>query len=795
MSRKEPSKTITRVQGERLKYVLNVGIGVKGDGGANDALLQDGVAVDGSSKEAGSNIFSPISLQIKKRPITWILSTLLVSFLLSSVLSTVFYDRFTRPDDAPKESHSHPPSPSPAPPGSTYVPSVSFDVTVAGNLVDFDASAYKTSLASQLTGVEVSDISVTATAGSVVVQTTIMTFTAQMTSSVVNSITAFTASALSTHLGVTVESIGTPSEGTAVANPSPPPMASSPPPPAPNPPPPPPYPPKTMLTNGDGCFVIGIDTNTCCLSTDGRTGTSFEGEHCVPVLTDAGGIEGCQPWNYISSEGLSYRDCHEVLGVSDTTSPPPAGASPPPFPPKAALPSGVGCYTVTGDVACCDAVDGRNGTSFGGQHCVPKVNGGCEPADFAAQQGEPVKDCHAVYAAAVSPPPVATSPPPVATSPPPAGASPPPYPPKSVLAEEAGCYTLSDPLVCCNSIDGRTGTAFEGEFCVPKVGGGCEPQSYATSAGLNVTDCHTVYASIGPASPPPQPPSPPPSPPPAGTPRSPPSTVSSPAPLPPPPYPPKAVLAGDVGCFTLGDPVACCNAIDGRNGTVFEGQHCAPKVGGGCEPKDYAVSSGLNITDCHDVYASIGPGSPPHPSSPGHPPAPPPSSPRVSVEAGCYTIGTEYECCTSKDGRTAFVEQFCSPRAGLDEGVTFSIGGGCEPSSVISSNNLESEIADCAQVIYDHVNQPSSPPSVPSPPRSPPASPPLPPHYPKTTLAEGTGCFTLGGNPTACCEAMDGRTGTFQGQFCVYTDSGGCEPESFAISQGYVIQSCHDILG
>lgn len=693
MSRKEPSKTITRVQGERLKYVLNVGIGVKGDGGANDALLQDGVAVDGSSKEAGSNIFSPISLQIKKRPITWILSTLLVSFLLSGVLSTVFYDRFTRPDDAPKESHSHPPSPSPAPPGSTYVPSVSFDVTVAGNLVDFDASAYKTSLASQLTGVEVSDISVTATAGSVVVQTTIMTFTAQMTSSVVNSITAFTASALSTHLGVTVESIGTPSEGTAVANPSPPPMASSPPPPAPNPPPPPPYPPKTMLTNGDGCFVIGIDTNTCCLSTDGRTGTSFEGEHCVPVLTDAGGIEGCQPWNYISSEGLSYRDCHEVLGVSDTTSPPPAGASPPPFPPKAALPSGVGCYTVTGDVACCDAVDGRNGTSFGGQHCVPKVNGGCEPADFAAQQGEPVKDCHAVYAAAVSPPPVATSPPPVATSPPPAGASPPPYPPKSVLAEEAGCYTLSDPLVCCNSIDGRTGTAFEGEFCVPKVGGGCEPQSYATSAGLNVTDCHTVYASIGPASPPPQPPSPPPSPPPAGTPRS------------------------------------------------------------------------------------------------------PPSSPRVSVEAGCYTIGTEYECCTSKDGRTAFVGQFCSPRAGLDEGVTFSIGGGCEPSSVISSNNLESEIADCAQVIYDHVNQPSSPPSVPSPPRSPPASPPLPPHYPKTILAEGTGCFTLGGNPTACCEAMDGRTGTFQGQFCVYTDSGGCERESFAISQGHVIQSCHDILG
>lgn len=100
----------------------------------------------------------------------------------------------------------------------------------------------------------------------------------------------------------------------------------------------------------------------------------------------------------------------------------------------------------------------------------------------------------------------------------------------------------------------------------------------------------------------------------------------------------------------------------------------------------------------------------------------------MSVDAGCYTIGTEYECCTSKDGRAAFVGQFCSPRAGLDEGVTFSIGGGCEPSSVISSNNLESEIADCAQVIYDHVNQPSSPPSVPSPPRSPPASPPLPPH-------------------------------------------------------------------
>jgi hypothetical protein len=77
----------------------------------------------------------------------------------------------------------------------------------------------------------------------------------------------------------------------------------------------------------------------------------------------------------------------------------------------------------------------------------------------------------------------------------------------------------------------------------------------------------------------------------------------------------------------------------------------------------------------------------------------------------------------------------------------------------------------------------------------------MPSEHVKTSIA---GCLN-GGVSGQCnwnsCEeycnqfGLQGTGGTFQGQFCVYTDSGRCEPESFAISQGYVIQSCHDILG
>ena len=67
-----------------------------------------------------------------------------------------------------------PAAPPPSPPPSPYTAAVSFDVTVEGDLSDFDEDAYVAAMASAL-GVPESAIGVSASAGSVIVATTIAT--------------------------------------------------------------------------------------------------------------------------------------------------------------------------------------------------------------------------------------------------------------------------------------------------------------------------------------------------------------------------------------------------------------------------------------------------------------------------------------------------------------------------------------------------------------------------------------------------------------------------------------------
>jgi len=106
------------------------------------------------------------------------------------------------------------------------VPVVTFACMLAGNLAEFDVDAFKAKLAA-LMRVLVSDLLVRVSAGSVMVETTVMTYTAQKTASTVDAITELTPAALGTQLGLDVEYIGAPTEGTALASPSPPPSSGS----------------------------------------------------------------------------------------------------------------------------------------------------------------------------------------------------------------------------------------------------------------------------------------------------------------------------------------------------------------------------------------------------------------------------------------------------------------------------------------------------------------------------------------------------------------------------------------
>jgi hypothetical protein len=77
------------------------------------------------------------------------------------------------------------------------------------------------------------------------------------------------------------------------------------PPPSPPPAPPTPAPPaRVMLSNGDGCYVIGSDPSACCASSDGRVGGPFENQPCY--ISTTGPDPECEPENYLQSQGLSY---------------------------------------------------------------------------------------------------------------------------------------------------------------------------------------------------------------------------------------------------------------------------------------------------------------------------------------------------------------------------------------------------------------------------------------------------------------------------------------------------------
>ena len=115
------------------------------------------------------------------------------------------------PSLPPSPSPRSPPS-SPAPPGrpgATLQDAVSFVVTVEGDVSSFDKVAYKTALASQIDGVYADDIQLTVSPASVVVTAV---FAAANNTAAISKLSMLAAdlSALSTALGVKVESAATP---------------------------------------------------------------------------------------------------------------------------------------------------------------------------------------------------------------------------------------------------------------------------------------------------------------------------------------------------------------------------------------------------------------------------------------------------------------------------------------------------------------------------------------------------------------------------------------------------------
>jgi hypothetical protein len=150
----------------------------------------------------------------------------------------------------------------------------------------------------------------------------------------------------------------------------------------------------------------------------------------------------------------------------------------------------------------------------------------------------------------LSPPHPPPNPPGAAPKPPPAPlpATPPPSPPPRAVLPGTGCFTITDPTVCCNSIDGRP--EFAGQECFPTVSGGpfslatsmCEPVGFIAANGWQQIASDCKFNATSPPTPPgspTQPPTPPLNPPPPSPQPSPPSPPSQPPTPPPPPTPPQ----------------------------------------------------------------------------------------------------------------------------------------------------------------------------------------------------------------------------------------------------------------
>ena len=163
------------------------------------------------------------------------------------------------PPDSP---HPHPPSTPPPPPllppapaGMVYQSKVTFATVVAGTVADFDQTAYKNNMASLLTGVSPSDITLTVTAASVRIVSEIITTDQTVASEAATTIESYTPTTFSQALNVTVEAVEAPTVVVETVEASPPPLPKTPPhpppsasplpPPSPPPPSPSPPPPST----------------------------------------------------------------------------------------------------------------------------------------------------------------------------------------------------------------------------------------------------------------------------------------------------------------------------------------------------------------------------------------------------------------------------------------------------------------------------------------------------------------------------------------------------------------------
>ena len=341
-----------------------------------------------------------------------------------------------------------------------------------------------------------------------------------------------------------------------------------------------------------------------------------------------------------------------------------------------------------------------------------------------------------------SPPPSPPPPSPPPPSPPPPS-PPPPYSPKAVLAGDAGCYTIGDPVECCNSIDGRSGH-YGNHPCLPVsgwhdgnryivngvAGGRCEPQVYLSDNSIldQAADCHVVYRE--------QPPSAPPSPPP----------ITPPPSLPPPSFPP-----GYMCTDTCDDPghgnwgVRPANPHDYSYGLAFGPEDYMVNGvcddGGSGSTGEHMCAIGTDCTDCGARY--ISPPSPP-PSAPPFPlpPAPPPRAPAIAysqcnscildsqevqvVRLHGQNAGYTSERCSLADGRRELTSTECSALSSL-LGVSFEThnGQGAQESGCMQwdnvGNTLEymSNAADelcVSNYCYCAYDIPPSPPMSPPPP-------------------------------------------------------------------------------
>lgn len=109
------------------------------------------------------------------------------------------------PPSPPLPAPPPPPVVPPAPPGVAYVKEITFTTVVAGTVETFDSAAYKSNVASAV-NVPESDVTVTATAASVLVKTDIKAQNDNAAAAIVTTLSA-SSEALSTLLGVNVTSV------------------------------------------------------------------------------------------------------------------------------------------------------------------------------------------------------------------------------------------------------------------------------------------------------------------------------------------------------------------------------------------------------------------------------------------------------------------------------------------------------------------------------------------------------------------------------------------------------------